>query len=486
LATGGKGLTPTVTVTTSKSQSGVELELSSIMKAARTISGEIILNRLVTKLMRIIVENAGAQRGVLLLEQNGRLMLVAEWTLGQAEEPTGQFRTLAENETRMPTAIVQYVTRTGESVVIGNATSAELFTKDPYIVRAKPRSVLCAPLVNQGRRVGVVYLENNLVEDAFTAERLQVLELLSAQAALSIQNAEAYATLEQKVVERTAQLSERNQDLSNALEQLKAAQEQLVMQEKLAALGTTTAGIAHEIKNPLNFINNFAQSAVELTSELLETIESNRERLDKDVASEFDEILPMLQQSVQKVDEHGRRANGILGQMLLHARGERSAREMVDLNQLIGRSILLGIEAIQRRDAHFNVKVEHDLDGAIGSLRIAPQDFTRVVVNIVTNAWYALHEKRRSSGANFEPTIKVTTRDLPDRVEMRIRDNGTGIAPNAVKRIFEPFFTTKPTGDGTGLGLSIVHDIIVRDHRGTIDVATKVGEYTEIFISLPK
>jgi signal transduction histidine kinase len=346
--------------------------------------------------------------------------------------------------------------------------------------------VLCAPLVNQGRRIGVAYLENNLVEDAFTAERLEVLELLSAQAALSIQNAEAYATLEQKVVERTAQLSERNQDLSNALEQLKAAQEQLVMQEKLAALGTTTAGIAHEIKNPLNFINNFAQSAVDLTSELTDMIENNRDTLHEDVASELNEILPMLQQSVKKIDEHGRRANGILGQMLLHARGERSVREMVDFNQLIDQSIPLGIEAIQRRDAHFNVKIETDFDATIGHFKLAAQDFTRVVVNIITNSWYALHERRRSIGAKFTPTIHVRTRNLRDRVEMRIRDNGTGIAPNAVKRIFEPFFTTKPAGDGTGLGLSIVHDIVVRDHRGTIDADTKVGEYTEIVITLPQ
>ncbi len=474
-----------VTVTTSKSSTGVELELSSIMKAARTISGEIVLGRLVAKLMRIMVENAGAQRGVLFLEQNGRLLIVAEWMLGQTEEPTGQFKTLAENETRIPTAIVQYVVRTGESIVLGNATSTGIFTKDPYVVRTNPRSVLCAPLSNQGRRIGVVYLENNLVQDAFTAERLQVLELLSAQAALSIQNAEAFATLEQRVVERTVELSERNKDLSEALDKLKEAQEQLVMQEKLAALGTTTAGIAHEIKNPLNFINNFAQSAVDLTAELMDSIEKNRDALSDDIASELDEVLPMLQQSVQKIDEHGRRANGILGQMLLHARGERSVREIVDLNQLVARALPLGLDAIQRRDAHLGIKLDTDLDTAIGNVRLAPQDFTRVIVNLISNAAYALHEKRRNAGVGFTPTIRVSTRKNEGRVELRIHDNGTGIAPNAVKRIFEPFFTTKPSGDGTGLGLSIVHDIVVRDHRGNIEVNTKQGEFTELVVLLP-
>jgi len=475
-----------INVTTSKSQRGSELELSSIMKAARTISGEIVLERLVTKLMRIMVENAGAQRGALLLEQNGRLMLVSEWTLGQSEEPMGQFRSLAENETRIPTAIIQYVARTGENIVLGNATSGGLFTKDPYIVRVKPRSILCAPLVNQGRRIGVAYLENNLVEDVFTTERLEVLELLSAQAALSLQNAEAFATLEQKVRERTVQLSERNQELSNALDRLEAAQEQLVMQEKLAALGTTTAGIAHEIKNPLNFINNFALSAVELTNELAAAVGNHRGNLDADLASEFDELLPMLRQSVQKIDEHGRRANGILGQMLLHARGERSSREMVDFNQLVQRSIPLGIEAIQRRDMNFEVQVDTNFDPNVENLQLAAQDVTRVIVNIITNGWYAVHEKRRSAGASYIPTLKVTTRKTPQGVELRIRDNGTGIPKSAIKRIFEPFFTTKPTGDGTGLGLSIVHDIIVRDHGGTIDVDTKLGEFTEVVITLRK
>lgn len=476
----------TINVTTSKSQRGVELELSSIMKAARIISGEIVLNRLVAKLMRIMVENAGAQRGALLLEQNGRLMLVSEWALGQTDEPMGQFRTLAENETRIPTAIIQYVARTGENVVLGNATSAGLFTKDPYVVRVKPKSILCAPLVNQGRRIGVAYLENNLAEDVFTTERLEVLELLSAQATLSIQNAEAFATLEEKVRERTAQLSERNKDLSNALERLEAAQEQLVMQEKLAALGTTTAGIAHEIKNPLNFINNFALSAVDLTNELAAAIDNHRNDLNEEVTSEFDELLPMLRQSVQKIEEHGRRANGILGQMLLHARGERSVREMVDFNQLVQRAIPLGIEAIQRRDMNFEVRVETKFDADVGSLQLANQDLTRVIVNIITNGWYAAHEKRRTAGASYVPTITISTQKKPDGVELRIRDNGTGIPKSAVKRIFEPFFTTKPTGDGTGLGLSIVHDIIVRDHGGTIDVDTQVGEFTEIVITLRK
>lgn len=473
-------------VTTSKSQSGVALELSSIMKAARTISGEIILSRLVYKLMRIMVENAGAQRGALLLERDGRLMMVAQWSLGQADESSEGFRTLDDNESRVPAAIIQYVARTGENVVLGNAVSGGLFTKDPYVVRTQPKSILCAPLVNQGRRIGVTYLENNLVEDAFTSDRLEVLELLSAQAALSIHNANAYATLEQKVAERTAELSERNKDLSNALDQLKAAQEQLVMKEKLAALGSMTAGIAHEIKNPLNFINNFAISALDLTRELSETVGNNKDALDSSAVAEIDEVLTLLQQSVQKIEEHGRRANGILSQMLLHARGERSVRETVDFNQLVARSIPLGIDAAARRDSGFDVKIETDFDAAVGHVHVATQDVTRVLINVITNAWYALQEKRRAARAEFVPTLKLASRNIQDGVELRVRDNGTGIPSSAVHRIFEPFFTTKPAGDGTGLGLSIVHDIVVRDHRGKIDVSTAPGEFTEVVIVLPK
>jgi predicted ATPase/signal transduction histidine kinase/tRNA A-37 threonylcarbamoyl transferase component Bud32 len=465
--------------------SGSSLELSTVMKAAQAISGEIVLDRLVEALMRIIIENAGAQRGFFLLEKDSAWTIEAEWDAGRAEVIPRRGALLA-GEPGLSEAIVHYAVRSGESVVLADATRDGLFTNDPYVLRSRPRSVLCAPLLNQGKRIAVIYLENNLTAGAFTEARLEVLRLLSAQAALSIHNATLYATLERKVEERTTELVDKNRELGAALAQLQATQQRLVTQEKLASLGALTAGIAHEIKNPLNFINNFAQLAAELSGQIAESLDAQRNRLDPESLADVDEMLGSLRQGVTKINEHGVKANNIINGMLLHARQVTGVHEDADLNAVLASCVELACHAMRAKDGAFTPELTLDYDPALGKVELSVQDVSRAFVNVLNNALYALREKRRAAGKAFTPRLTVHTKDLGDRAEVRIHDNGTGITPDIAGHIYNPFFTTKPAGEGTGLGLSLSHDIVVQGHHGELTMATAPGEFTEFVITLPK
>lgn len=454
------------------------LELTSVMKASQAISSEIVLDRLVQTLLKIMLENAGAQRGFFLLMRDGRLIIEAECSQEQTESSIAGM-TLSENDARMSSAIINYVARTGETMVLANATIAGHFTRDPYVIKARPKSILCAPLSNQGQIVGVIYLENNLTEGAFTAERLEVLRLLSGQAALSIHNAKVYATLEQKVEERTRELREKN-------DELRATQKELVTKEKLASLGSLTAGIAHELKNPLNFINNFASLSVQLVDEISSELEEQRGTIDDDALDSIGESFGLLRTNVEKIENHGKRANRIISSMLQHSRNTVGERGPTDLNAVVAENVAYSVQGAQNRDATFKVHVETKYDGKIGQIDAVAGDVGRVVLSIVENACYAVTQKKRAIGGDYQPQLRVTTIGETDHVEIRIWDNGTGIRPDAVDKIFMPFFTTKPPGEGTGLGLSLSHDIIVEGHRGSMSLDTRTGEFTEFFIRLPR
>jgi predicted ATPase/signal transduction histidine kinase/tRNA A-37 threonylcarbamoyl transferase component Bud32 len=458
------------------SSGGAVLELSSMMKAAQAISGEIMLDRLVRSLLSIMVENAGAQRGLLLLDKEGQLVIKAEWAAGQSEDIDRTETPIGDSDGQLSSSIVHYAARTGESVVLANATQEGLFTKDPYVTRHRPRSVLCAPLLNQGKLVAVIYLENNLTAGAFTADRLEVLQLLSGQAALSIHNATLYATLEHKVSERTRELREKNEELHRT-------QKQLVTQEKLASLGALTAGIAHELKNPLNFITNFAEITVELTQEL-----SAELKLDSVEARESaDLLLGFIRQNVAKINEHGKRANQIIGGMLQHSHKTSGKRTQVDLNTLLVESFTLAIEGSRHRNPSLKIELRADYDPAAGSIEAMAPDLGRVFLNMIGNAIYAMVQKSKlRPAAGYSPQLQISTRDRGDRVEVRIRDNGIGIPQEIIDKIYMPFFTTKPPGEGTGLGLSISHGIIVDAHHGELKVESTEGEFTEFIITLPR
>jgi signal transduction histidine kinase len=433
--------------------------------------------------MRIAIENAGAQRGFLILDKGGALSVEAGRAIDG--EPIPPLPVAVGATIALSSAIVTYVARTGE-IVIQNDAAEEGQFRDLYVERRRPRSVLCVPLVNQGKLVAIVYLENNLAAGAFTEDRVEVLRLLSAQAALSIQNAVLYATLEEKVEERTRELQAKNEELGRTLTQLRDTQKQLVMQEKLASLGGLVAGIAHEMKNPLNFVNNFAELTTGLAEEIAATISSQRDRLDPVSAAELTEALGMLMDNVVKINEHGRRANGIIDGMLFHARDSAGRYEPADLNGVLAESLHLAQHGARGPRSDLQLAVETSYDRAIGPVEMAAGDLSRAFINVIVNALYALREKRRARGESYSPRLTVSTKDLGDRALVRIRDNGTGVARPILGKIYDPFFTTKPPGEGTGLGLSISHDIVVGAHRGTMTLDSVEGEWTEMTIAIPK
>jgi PAS domain S-box-containing protein len=271
-----------------------------------------------------------------------------------------------------------------------------------------------------------------------------------------------------------------------AFRELKAAQASLIHAEKMASLGQLTAGIAHEIKNPLNFVNNFAGLSVELLAELKAAAAVVAAPGDE-VRGEIDELVATLSSNLDRIAEHGRRADGIVRSMLLHSRGGSGDRQSVDLNALVDDALNLAYHGARARDQGFNISLERDLDPALAPVEIVPQDITRVLLNLFGNGFYAADQRRREGAdAAFRPALAVATRDRGAAVEIRVRDNGTGIAPVLREKLFQPFFTTKPTGEGTGLGLSISWDIVTAGHGGTIVVDSEIGAFTEFTIRLPR
>jgi PAS domain S-box-containing protein len=269
-----------------------------------------------------------------------------------------------------------------------------------------------------------------------------------------------------------------------ALRDLQTAQDRLVQTEKLASLGQLTAGIAHEIKNPLNFVNNFSALSVELTDELNGVLEPVV--LDRKVRGEVDELTGMLKDNLEKVVQHGKRADSIVKNMLLHSREGSGEHRLADINAIVDESLNLAYHGARAEKPNFNVTMQRSFDPAVGTADVYPQEITRVLLNLISNGFYATAKRKTEAGDGFEPTVTATTKDLGENVEIRIRDNGTGIPDEVKVKIFNPFFTTKPAGEGTGLGLSMSHDIIVKQHGGNIDVETEPGQFTEFRIVLPR
>jgi two-component system, NtrC family, sensor kinase len=269
-----------------------------------------------------------------------------------------------------------------------------------------------------------------------------------------------------------------------ALRDLQTAQASLVHAQKMAALGQLTAGIAHEIKNPLNFVNNFAALSSELTDELSDVLKPVA--LPGKVREEVKGLTGTLKDNLGRVVQHGKRADSIVKNMLLHSREGSGEHRPVEINAIIDESLNLAYHGARAEKQGFNITLERDFDPAVGVADIYPQEVTRALLNLISNGFYAATQRARVTGDGFEPKLKAATRNLGDRVEVRIRDNGTGIPPDIQEKIFNPFFTTKPAGEGTGLGLSMSHDIVVKQHGGTIEVVTETGSFTEFIITLPR
>ncbi|MEH2492612.1 GAF domain-containing protein [Bradyrhizobium sp. AZCC 2230] len=370
-------------------------------------------------------------------------------------------------------------TITGRTLLEGRIVHVHDVLADPEYdfegqqLSGNPRTFLGVPLLREGMPIGALTLTRSIMRP-FTDSQIGLLSTFADQAVIAIENARLFD-----------EVQARTRELSKSLDDLRAAQDRLIQTEKLASLGQLTAGIAHEIKNPLNFVNNFAALSAELTDELNEVLAPAS--LGDDVRNDVDELTGMLKDNLQKVVQHGKRADSIVKNMLLHSREGGGEYGLSDVNALVEESLNLAYHGARAEKPQFDVMLKRELDPAAGSANLFPQEISRVLLNLISNGFYAVAKRQAESGAGiFEPVVTATTRDRGDNIEIRIRDNGTGIPDDVKAKMFNPFFTTKPAGEGTGLGLSMSHDIVVKQHGGTIDVATEPGQFTEFTILLPR
>jgi signal transduction histidine kinase len=334
------------------------------------------------------------------------------------------------------------------------------------------RAVLAVPLMRDGAVEGVLLL-GRPQPGAFSQRQIDLVQTFADQAVIAIENVRLFE-----------QVQERTKELSLSLEDLRTAQDRLVQTEKLASLGQLTAGIAHEIKNPLNFVNNFSALSGELIDELNDVLKPAA--LDDKVREEVDELTHMLKGNLEKVVQHGKRADSIVKNMLLHSREGSGEHRPADINAIVEESLNLAYHGARAEKSGFNITLRRDFDPAAGMIDLYPQEITRVFLNLISNGFYAAAKRKEADVEGFEPTLSATTKSLGNKVEIRIRDNGTGIPLEVKEKMFNPFFTTKPAGEGTGLGLSMSHDIVVKQHGGKIDVDTMPGAFTEFIITLPR
>jgi two-component system, NtrC family, sensor kinase len=334
------------------------------------------------------------------------------------------------------------------------------------------RSLVGVPMLKENELVGAIIIYRQEVRP-FTDKQVELVTSFASQAVIAIENTRLLKELRQ----RTA-------DLSRSLDELRAAQDRLVQTEKLASLGQLTAGIAHEIKNPLNFVNNFSALSVELIGELNDALKPVA--MGGKLREEVNELAGLLKDNLEKVVQHGKRADSIVKNMLLHSREGSGERRPSDINALLDESLNLAYHGARAEKPGFHITLDRDFDPVAGMVDVYPQEITRVLLNLISNGFYAATRRAAEIGDGFEPALRAATKNRGDKVEIRIRDNGMGIAPEVKEKIFNPFFTTKPAGEGTGLGLSMSHDIVVKQHGGKIDVDTEPGDFTEFIITLPR
>jgi GAF domain-containing protein/anti-sigma regulatory factor (Ser/Thr protein kinase) len=334
------------------------------------------------------------------------------------------------------------------------------------------RSTLAVPMTRDNTVIGVMVI-GCAQTGSFPQRQIELLQTFADQAVIAIENARLFD-----------EVQARTRELSLSLDELRTAQDRLVQTEKLASLGQLTAGIAHEIKNPLNFVNNFSALSGELIDELNDLLGSAA--LDGKLREEIDDLANMLKGNLEKVVQHGKRADSIVKNMLLHSREGSGERRHADINTIVEESLNLAYHGARAEKSGFNITLQRDLDPSAGIIDLYPQEITRVFLNLISNGFYAANKRKEAGDDGFEPLLTATTKNLGSKVEIRIRDNGTGIPAEVKEKMFNPFFTTKPAGEGTGLGLSMSHDIIVKQHGGRIDVETEPGAFTEFIITLPR
>jgi len=521
-----------LTTTTNSGNLGL-LDLPAIMKAARAISEELALKELPNKLIKIAVENAGAKKGLLLLEKEGKLEIVAAGKV-EGKKIIVERSLLGEISNVVPISVINYVQRTGQSVVLNDAKRESKFNADAYIREGKVVSVLCTPIVNRGKFIGTIYLENNSTVAAFTSDRLELLNLLSSQAAISLENAALYSnletanqqllsanqkleeyshSLEDKVAERTRELEEKNHSLYVTLQELKRTQAQMIHTEKMSSLGRMVAGIAHEINNPVNFIYGNISYTKEYMNDLLRLIEVYQENYPEplpEIEAEIEAIeleflkqdLPELLSSMKKGSD---RIRNIVVSLRNFSRLDESELKSVDLHSGINSTLMIlhhRLSAVLELSLEENIAENKSLQrkgikvikkyGTLPQIECYSGQLNQVFMNVLSNAIDALElsieqgQFSKSIKEELTPTILISTYPVEgDRVAISIADNGPGMTEEVRGKLFDPFFTTKPVGKGTGLGLSVSYSIVADKHGGKLNCISEPGKGTEFIIEIP-
>ena len=426
------------------------------------------LQTVLETLIRSAVDLSGANRGSIFLREGDVFPLKA------ASHTTPEFlQYWAANPPRAGRGSATHrVIGSGKIEIIPDVLEDPEMEMPPGAL-ARIRATLGVPMLRDNKVEGVLVLTRP-EPGQFSKSQIDLVQTFADQAVIAVENVRLFD-----------ETQARSKELAASLEELRTAQDRLVQTEKLASLGQLTAGIAHEIKNPLNFINNFSSLSAELIDELDEAL--TPAALDQNTRDGVSELTAMLKSNLEKVVQHGKRADSIVKNMLLHSREGSGEHRAADINALVEESLNLAYHGARAEKSAFNITLTRDLDPEAGSAELYPQEITRALLNFITNGFYAAtRRKAEAADENFEPALRATTKNLGKAVEIRIRDNGTGIPPDVKEKMFNPFFTTKPAGEGTGLGLSMSHDIIVKQHGGRIDVETEPGLFTEFIITLPR
>jgi len=438
-------------------------ELQALGEVSQAVNSTLDLETVLSTIVAKAVQLSGTEAGAIYVFNEVQRELQLRATYGMDQE---LIDALARQRIGLDETTVAQALAEGDPVQIADLKQQPSSAVYEIILHAGFRAVLVAPLLRGEEIVGLLVVRRR-TPGTFPQNTIDLIKTFAAQSAVAIENARLF------------------KNVQTSLEDLRTTQDRLVQTQKLASLGQLTAGIAHEIKNPLNFVNNFSGVSVELIDELQEALV--KAKADDKTRAEITELTDTLRDNLGKIVQHGRRADSIVKNMLLHSREGSGEHRPVDINALVEEAVNLAYHGARAEKQGFNITLERSLDAAAGQVDCFPQEITRVLLNLISNGFYAATKRKALAISDgYEPTLAAATKNLGDRVEISIRDNGTGIPPEVREKMFNPFFTTKPAGEGTGLGLSLSHDIIVKQHSGSIEIDTQPDEFTEFRIVLPR